>query len=140
VKKVVMVFGAFDGIHSGHLDFFRQARRYGDYLIASVGTDKNVEAIKGKVSLFNQKDRLELLKNIKLVDRAVLGVEKEYYKAIKKYNPDVICLGYDQWATEEDVKSELAKVGLTKTKVIRLKPYMEKIAKSTIVKKRSVDY
>ena len=43
-----MVFGAFDGLHPGHLDFFRQAKEYGDTLVVSVGTDKNVEKIKGK--------------------------------------------------------------------------------------------
>lgn len=135
-----MVFGAFDGLHPGHVDFFRQAKRYGSWLIVSVGTDKNVEAIKGKSPLFSQKERLELVKNLRIVNLAVLGVEEDYYKAIKKYAPDVVCLGYDQWASEEDVKTGLRSVGLAKTKVVRLKPYLENRAKSTIVKENSVDY
>lgn len=138
--KVVMTFGAFDGLHPGHLDFFRQAKRYGNWLIVSVGTDKNVAAIKGKVPLFPQKERLEIVKNLRIVDQAVLGVKKDYYKAIAKYKPDVICLGYDQWATEEDVRIELNKVGLSKTKVIRLKPYKANLAKSTKLKSQSVDF
>ena len=44
-----MVFGAFDCLHPGHLDFFKQAKKYGDYLIVSVGTDKNVKKIQKRV-------------------------------------------------------------------------------------------
>lgn len=136
----VMVFGAFDGLHIGHFDFFCQAKKYGDWLIVSVGTDNNVGAFKGKYPLFSQKERLKLVSNLKIVDEAVLGSEKDFYKEIKKYSPDVICLGYDQWASEEEVKRELGAVGLTETKIIRLRPYKENIAKSTIIKKKSVDF
>lgn len=135
-----MCFGAFDGLHPGHLDFFRQAKKYGNYLIVSVGTDRNVKKIKGKKPLFNQEQRLQLVTQCRMVDRSVIGAEKDFFKEIKKYMPDVICLGYDQWVTVEDVKAELARVGLTKTKVIRLKPHLASRAKSTIVKNNSVDY
>src|SRR3990167_1674964 len=96
--KKVMVFGAFDGVHPGHLDFFKQAKQHGDYLIVSVGTDKNVRAIKGKPPLFSQKDRLGLISSFSAVDKAVLGAEVNFYDHIKIEKPDVICLGYDQWA------------------------------------------
>ena len=135
-----MVFGAFDGVHPGHLDFFRQAKKYGDYLIVSVGTDQNVKTIKGKSPLFSQKDRLGLINSFSIVDKAILGAEKDFYLAIKKEDPDIICLGYDQWASEEDVRRELDRVGLTSTKIVRLKPYKRKSAKSTILKVKSVDF
>ena len=136
----VMCFGAFDGLHVGHLDFFRQSKKHGDYLIVSVGTNKNVEKFKGKHPLFNQEERLELIKELNIVDEAVAGVEEDFYEEIKKFKPDVICLGYDQWAEEREVAKELKKVGLVKTKVVRLKPYKKEKAKSTIVKKNSVDF
>ena len=135
-----MVFGAFDGVHPGHIDFFKQAKRYGDYLIVSVGTDTNVEKIKGEKPLFSQKERLGLIRGLSIVDKAVIGAEKNYYRQIKKHAPDVICLGYDQWATEEDVRVGLDSVGLLRTKVVRLAPYLANRAKSTIVKKNSVDF
>lgn len=138
--KKIMVFGAFDGLHPGHMNFLEQAKKLGDYLIVSVGTDKNVEAIKGKAPLFSQEERLGLVSALSIVNIAVLGAEKDFYKAIKSYSPDVICLGYDQWASEEDVYRELSGVGLTKTKVVRLKPFAKDRAKSTIVKKESVDF
>src|SRR3989338_290564 len=138
--RVVMCFGAFDGLHPGHLNFFEQARSYGDKLIVSVGTDKNVEKIKGKKPLFSQVERLALVDNCKIVDKAVIGSEDNYFENIASYEPDVICLGYDQWAKEEDVKEGLKDVGLTSCKVVRLKPYEEKRAKSTITKRESVDF
>ena len=134
-----MVFGAFDGFHPGHLHFFKEAKKYGDYLIVSVGTDKNVHKIKGKKPLFCQDKRVELAGALKIVDKCILGAETEFYKEIKRIAPDVICLGYDQWGTTRGVKDGLAKVGLTNVEVVRLKPYKKKTAKSTILKKRSVD-
>src|SRR3990167_1952473 len=123
ILKKVMVFGAFDGFHPGHLDFFRQAKKFGDFLIVSVGTDKNVEKIKGKKPLFSEEERLDLVANLKIVDRAVLGAAHDFYVQIKQQAPDVICLGYDQWSTEKEVTSNLRGVVLLNTEVYRLKPY-----------------
>ena len=138
--KKVMVFGAFDCLHPGHLDFFKQAKKLGDFLIVSVGTDKNVKNIKGKKPLFSQDERLALIRECRIVDQAVLGEENNFYEHIRSYKPDVICLGYDQWVSEKEVETELLKVGLKKTKVVRLKPYKQSRAKSKIVKDRSVDF
>lgn len=144
--KKVMVFGAFDGLHPGHFDFFKQAlHRAGSgqakkYLIVSVGTDKNVQRLKGKRALFSQEERLALVRGCRIVDQAVLGAEKDFYKHIRQYSPDVICLGYDQWASVKDVKEGLAAVGLLRTQVVRLRPYKPLIAKSTLVKKKSVEF
>lgn len=138
--KVVMVFGAFDGLHPGHLDFFRQAKKFGDFLIVSLGTDKNVEKTKGKGPLFGEKERLDLIKQLRVVNKAVLGSQTDYFLHIKQYAPDVICLGYDQWAQEEHVRRELDRVGLVKTEIYRLRPYEPTRAKSTILKKKSVEF
>ena len=138
--KVVMVFGAFDGLHPGHLNFFRQAKKFGDNLIVSVGTDKNVQKIKGKTPLFNQGERLVLVSQIRIVDKAVLGSEENFYGHIKDFSPDVICLGYDQWASEDEVRRDLDEVGLNSTVVKRLKPFEPQRAKSTIAKQNSVDF
>lgn len=138
--KVVMVFGAFDGLHPGHLDFFRQAKEFGDNLVVSVGTDKNVEKIKARKPLFNQQERLDLVRECRIVDNAIIGAETDFYHHIKNYKPDVVCLGYDQWADESDVRRELDKVGLKSTIIKRLKPYEPQRAKSTVAKKESVDF
>ncbi len=135
-----MVFGAFDGLHSGHLDFFRQAKKHGDSLVVSVGTDKNVEKIKGRKPLLSEKDRLDLISQLRIVDKAILGAETDYFLHIKDNLPDIICLGYDQWAQEENVRKGLDSVGLLKTEIYRLDPYEPTRAKSTILKKKSAEF
>ena len=135
-----MVFGAFDGLHPGHIDFLKQAKVFGDFLIVSVGTNKNVAKIKGKKPLFSEGERLGLVSQIAIVDKAVLGSEENFYDHVKSFKPDVICLGYDQWASEDEVRKELIGVGLSKTKVVRLVAHKQGRAKSTIVKTQSVDF
>lgn len=135
-----MVFGAFDGLHPGHLDFFKQAKKYGDFLIVSVGRDANVDKIKGKRPLFGEEERLELISNLKIVDQAILGAPDNFYAHIKEQKPNVIGLGYDQWASEDEVIANLENEGILNCEVVRLKPYNSKKAKSTILKKQSVDF
>jgi len=52
----------------------------------------------------------------------------------------VICLGYDQWASDAMVRRELDSVGLAKTVVVRLNPYDPLRAKSTIMKEKSGEF
>lgn len=135
-----MVFGAFDGFHPGHLDFLRQAKKLGDFLIVSVGTDRNVEKIKGKKPLFGEDERLDVVSNLKIVDRAIMGARHDFFVKVKQEKPDIIGLGYDQWASEDYVRDELNKVGLFETKIERLGAYRGDIAKSTVLKQKSVDF
>ena len=132
----VMIFGTFDGLHPGHLDFFRQAKTHGDFLVVSVARDRVVPQFKNQPAMFGEKERLWLVKANRFVDKAVLGDEKkeDFYNHIKDEAPDVICLGYDQWATEKEVRENLDKVGLTKTKIVRLKPYKGQTHKSSKMK------
>ena len=132
---MVMVFGAFDGLHPGHLDFFKQAKKYGDFLIVSVGTDKNVKAIKGKKPLFNQKERLALVASVGLVDKTVLGAEKDFYRQIKKYAPVVICLGYDQNELKNDLKNNIKNGNVPEVRLITLKPHFPQKFKTSILEK-----
>ncbi len=81
-----------------------------------------------------------MVSHVDVVDRAVIGEEKDFYKHIAAIGPDVICLGYDQWASDEEVEKNLKSIGLWKTKVVRLKPHKEDRAKSTHVKNHSVDF
>jgi len=104
-KKRIVVFGVFDGIHEGHRDFFRQAREYGDELIAIVGKDAIAEQLKDKKPEYSENERIELVEKEKLVDRVVLGDEElSTYKVLEELNPNIICLGYDQNELGEDLR------------------------------------
>ena len=64
----VMVFGTFDGLHQGHLNFFKQARNLSknSYLIVSVARDKNVKKIKGRLPYLNEKKKACLSKEMQM--------------------------------------------------------------------------
>lgn len=122
-----MVFGTFDGLHPGHLSYFKQARKYGDYLIAIAALDKNVLKFKGRLPKFSQNQRLRGLKKCPLIDEARLG-GKNRFDIIAKLQPDIVCLGYDQ---KTDVK--LLRTMFPSIKIVRLKAYQPKIYKSSLL-------
>ena len=123
--KKILIFGSFDGLHKGHLNLFKQAKKHGDKLIAVIARDKTIKQIKGREPRYKEKTRL---KNIaKHVDKAVLGNKTNKYAIIKKINPDIICLGYDQNSYTKDLRKHFKK------KIIRLKPYKPKVYKSSLL-------
>ena len=122
MKKVV-VFGIFDGVHEGHRSLFKQAKEYGDELVVIVGRDSASVRWKNKKPRYSEKTRRGLVSKEAGVDSAVLGDEEQSsYKVLEDINPDVICLGYDQEALEEDIKKWLSKTGKN-TPLIRLESY-----------------
>jgi cytidyltransferase-like protein len=137
--RKVMVFGTFDILHKGHLNFFRQAKKHGDYLIAVVARDKNVRKIKKKKPRNNEFVRLLNVALVKTVNIAALGSLKDPYKIIEEKKPNIICLGYDQNSYSDKLEEKLKKRKL-KTKVIRLKPYKAYKYKSSKLKIFSVQF
>ena len=131
-----MLFGTFDGVHKGHLAFFKQARGLAEnpYLIISIARDKNVHKIKNIQPVFSEKERMALIKKSALVDKAVLGGIKDHVPHIVKEKPDIIALGYDQSAYVKNLKKDLKNKGLL-VKIVRLKPYKEHIYKNSLLKK-----
>ena len=128
--KKVLVFGTFDGIHPGHLDFFRQAREHGDYLTVVVGRDETVRKIKGKYPKRNENERIQDLLSQDLVDEAILGDLQNPYRVIEEIKPDVICLGYDQNSFTKDLAKHLKQSGLD-VEVRRMKPYEPEVYHSS---------
>ena len=129
----VMAFGSFDILHPGHLYFLKNAKRYGDKLIAVIARDSTIERIKGKKPKYNERERKEHIKELGIADKVLLGYEADPYEIIEEINPDVICLGYDQDSFSKGLKEELKKRGL-KAKIFRLNAYKEHIYKSSKLK------
>jgi cytidyltransferase-like protein len=137
VEKKIMVFGTFDGLHKGHLNFFRQAKNFmkNSFLIVSIARDNNVLKIKGHKPFLKDVKRRDLVKKCKLVDKVVLAGKGDYLPHILKEAPDIIALGYDQKAYVENLKKDLKNKNIL-VKVIRLKPYKEKIYKNHLLNKK----
>ncbi len=131
----IMVFGTFDVLHKGHINFFKQARSLSrdPYLIVSVARDINIKKIKGRKPINSEKKRLIAVRASKLVDKAVLGGLKHHFPHIIKEKPQIIALGYDQKNYTANLKRHLTKLGL-RVKIERLKAFKPKIYKSSILK------
>lgn len=136
--RKVLVFGTFDGLHQGHLSLFKQAKKHGDYLIVVIARDVTVKKMKNHLPVRNENERLKEVKKYKLVNEAVLGNKSNPYRIIKRVNPDVICLGYDQKAFTENLPKELEKMGL-KTKISRMKPYKPEKFHSFIINTKNLN-
>lgn len=136
-RTKIMVFGTFDILHKGHINFFRQARKLSrnPFLIVSVARDVNVKKIKGAKPVYPEKTRLSAIKKGSFVDKAVLGGSRNYLRHIIKEKPNILALGYDQKAYTKNLKELLAKKGL-RVKIIRLKSFQPEIFKSSLIKKR----
>ena len=130
----VLVFGTFDTIHKGHVHFLKESRKYGDCLIVVVSRDSTALEVKGRYPEKGERERLGNIMKLGLADKALLGNPgSDKYNIIEYIKPDVICLGYDQEAFTQNLEEELRKRGL-RVKVVRLKPYMEDVYKSSKIK------
>lgn len=135
--KVVMIFGTFDYLHAGHEDYIKQARKHGDTLIVVVGRDRTVARVKNRPPDHNEKERMTAIKESGLVDKVILGNLDDKHKIILKYRPDVICLGYDQFAFTYTLQKTIIDNKLN-TQIVRLNPYRPEVYKSSIIKEKQL--
>ena len=111
----VMVFGVFDGLHEGHIFFLEEALRSlgeegskGGKLIIVVARDASVLELKKKKPQLTELARKKALEKSFPDAVVVLGDRKQgSYKVVKRHRPDVIVLGYDQKALEQDLRDKL---------------------------------
>jgi len=125
MKKVLMV-GAFDIIHPGHIQAIKEAKRLGDYLTIVIARDQNILKLKGRLPYYNEEDRLKNLQSFKIADKVILGELMDKLKVIKAERPDIIATGYDQKPALELIYG-LKKLGV---KIVRLTSFRSEIFKS----------
>ena len=99
----VFVSGCFDVLHSGHIRFFEEAAQYGD-LYVSIGSDKTVEELKHRKTLYNENERLYMVSAIRYVHQAFVaqGVGKlDFSEEIKHIKPDIFFVNSDGDSAEK---------------------------------------
>jgi len=65
--KKVICFGTFDLLHLGHLNYFQQAKKQGDYLIVVIATDKTKQTQR-KQTIFTEQERCTLVQSLQKKD------------------------------------------------------------------------
>jgi len=90
--------------------------------------------VKKQKTVNSEQKRCKTLFDSNLADEVILGNLGNKYSMIKKHQPDVICLGYDQKAFVGELRKKLKEFKLDKTKVFRLKSYYPTKYKTSILK------
>ncbi len=93
---VVLVNGAFDVLHVGHLRYLAAARGLGDRLVAAVNSDESVRAGKGeKRPIIPEAERVEILSHLWMVDRICLFDSTTVSPVLEVLKPQVHAKGTD---------------------------------------------
>lgn len=130
-KKIIgYTAGAFDLFHVGHLNLLRNAKSMCDELIVGVTVDE-LAYTKKKKFLIPFKERIEIVENIKFVDRVVPQTDLDKYKAWKELKYDILFSG-DDWKGVQrwiNYENKLSKKGV---KVIYF-PYTRNVSSTKII-------
>jgi len=93
---VVLVNGAFDVLHVGHLRYLAAARDLGDRLVAAVNSDLSVQLSKGELRpIIPEIERVEILSHLWMVDRICLFDSKTVAPVLERLQPQVHAKGTD---------------------------------------------
>lgn len=102
MSKKVFVSGCYDLLHSGHVEFFRQASQYGD-LYVGIGSDDTILHYKNHKTLYNEKERLFMVKAIRYVKDAFINAGSgimDFVPTVDFLKPDILVVNEDG-ASEE---------------------------------------
>ena len=133
-QKKILAFGTFDHIHPGHIHFLTEAKKLG-YLTISVATDESVTSRKIDKPSKSTPERVKELTNLGIADKVIPGDKKlGNWSVIKKINPDIIAIGYDQKELEIALKKMKLKSGF-KFSIKKISAKNPKKYHSSIIKK-----
>jgi len=70
MNRVVIVTGGFDPLHSGHIEYFKEAKTLGTKLIVGVNSDEWLTRKKGR-PFMPFKERCAIIKELSVVDKVI---------------------------------------------------------------------
>ena len=108
-KKIVFTNGCFDIIHAGHVNYLRQARSFGDFLVLGLNSDKSIRKIKGaNRPVVEQRQRAIVLSALTSIDCIVIFDQKNPEILIKEVLPDILVKGAD-WEEDKIIGADFVK-------------------------------
>ena len=134
--RIVMTNGCFDVLHAGHVEYLRNARLLGDYLVVAVNSDSSVSTLKGENRPIHRlSDRLAVLAALESVDALVSFEDSTPLALISNLRPDVLVKGGD-YRLEEIVGGEEVIANGGRVEVL---PFVEGHSSSSILNKMGVE-
>ena len=104
----VFVSGSFDLLHSGHVTFLQQAAEYGE-LFVGIGSDYSIEKYKGHEPIYNEDERLFMLKSLKCVSDAWINSGEgplDFIEDLEHTVPDIYICNMEQDSIERRLLCE----------------------------------
>ena len=93
--KIGYTTGVFDMFHIGHLNILKRAKEQCDYLIVGVSTDEVVNSYKHKKPIIPFQERIDIVGELKCVDKVVPQTSMDKMEAWNKYHFNVLFHGSD---------------------------------------------
>ena len=97
MTKKVFVSGCYDLLHSGHVEFFRQAAQYGD-LYVGIGSDATIFDYKHHKTVYSEQERLFMVKSIRYVKDAFINAGSgimDFIPTVDFLKPDILLVNTD---------------------------------------------
>ena len=97
MTKKVFISGCYDLLHSGHIEFFREAASYGDLYVA-LGSDKTIYDLKGRLPINNELERVFMVKAISYVKEAFISKGSgllDFEAEFRSIRPDYLIVNED---------------------------------------------
>lgn len=95
--KKVFVSGCYDLLHSGHVEFFRQASQFGE-LYVGIGSDQTILGYKHHKTFYPEQERLFMVKSIRYVKDAFINKGDgimDFIPTVDMVKPDVFVVNAD---------------------------------------------
>ena len=104
MAKKVFVTGCYDLLHSGHIEFFREAAQYGDVYVA-LGSDQTVFGLKGRTPVNSEHERLFMVKAVSYVHDAFISQGSgilDFEAELRAMRPDYFVVNSDGSIPEKE--------------------------------------
>lgn len=103
MAKKVFVSGCYDLLHSGHIEFFKQAAAFGD-LYVGLGSDSTIEGYKHRRPMFPEQERLFMVKSVRYVTDAFINSGSgvlDFLPDLDRLKPDILVVNADGGSDEK---------------------------------------
>jgi len=128
--KKVFVSGCFDLLHSGHVEFFKEAASYGDLYVA-LGSDRTVNDLKGRPPVNTEAERLFMVQSVSWVKEAFISQGSgilDFAEELKAIRPDIFIVNEE--GNTPDKRDLVESLGI-EYHVLRRDPHPGLAARST---------
>lgn len=137
MEKRVFVSGCYDLLHSGHVEFFRQASQYGD-LYVGIGSDNTILHYKNHKTVYSEQERLFMVKSIRYVKEVYINAGTgilDFLPTLDIVKPDILLVNSDG---DSESKRELCKSRGIEYVVLERDPHQGLEARSSTSLKKSL--